>query len=163
MGMLMQSGLFFLGSVTVRQLMKRYHASSLVLPGLAFVAIGSVLVATLLRILPPSFLSVMGPVGIYAFGIAFVMPAMLTAAMAPFPHMAGAASSMMGFLQMGSGLVGGLIAATMAEPVTAMATIIPCMGLVAICSWLVFRTLPEPLLAKVVPTDVVPSSIDSPA
>lgn len=34
--------------------------------------------------LEPTFLSVMTPIGIYAFGIAFVMPYMMTAAMAPF-------------------------------------------------------------------------------
>ena len=41
----------------------------------------------------PSFLTVMGPVGVLAFGIAFVMPSMMTESLAPFPHIAGAASA----------------------------------------------------------------------
>ena len=70
------------------------------------------------------------------------MPAMSTAALAPFPQIAGAAASMSGFFQMGGGLIGGGVAALMGEPVLAMATVIPCMGLVAIVSWVLWRLIP---------------------
>ena len=72
-------------------------------PGLLCVALGSV-GSTLLLVWEPTFLRVMVPVAIYAFGLAFLMPAMTTAALAPFARIAGAAASMMGFMQMGSGL-----------------------------------------------------------
>jgi DHA1 family bicyclomycin/chloramphenicol resistance-like MFS transporter len=142
--MLMQTGMFFAGSVAVRFLMPRFGAYRLVPVGLAFVAVGSVLLATLLRLQSPSLLNVMGPVGSYAFGIAFVMPAMMTAAMAPFPKIAGASASMTGFIQMGSGLLGGMIAAWLGNAVFAMATVIPAMGLMAIVAWLLWQRLPEP-------------------
>ncbi len=143
-GMLMQSGMFFAGALVVRLLLARFNALRLVPPGLLFIAIGSLALAIGLRLAVPSFLSVMGPVAFFAFGIAFVMPAMLTASLAPYPHIAGAASSLGGFFQMGGGLAGGTIAAMIGDPVLAMATIIPAMGLVAILCWIVWRTLPEP-------------------
>lgn len=152
--MLMQSGMFFLGSLAVRALLSRVSAFSLVVPGLCFVGLGSIGLLVPLHILPVSFATVMVPVAFYTFGIAFVLPAMTTAALAPFPHMAGAASSMMGFLQMGTGMAGGLIAALLSDPVFAMGTVIPAMGFGAIAAGLIFRRLPEPVLAKVLPVTV---------
>jgi MFS transporter, DHA1 family, multidrug resistance protein len=149
-GMLMQSGMFFAGSLVVRSLMGRLGAYRLVPVGLACIAMGSVGMAVLLRVVEPTFLTVMGPVAFYAFGIAFVMPAMSTASLAPYPLIAGAAASLSGFLQMGGGLAGGLLIALFANPVTAMATVIPLMGLMAILSWLVWSRLPEPALAHAV-------------
>lgn len=149
-GMLAQSGSFFAGALLVRVLMRRISAYNLVPYGLSFVALGSLLIAALPAVVAPSYLSIMAPVGLYAFGISFVMPAMMTAAMAPFPHIAGAASSLSGFFQMGSGLLGGAVAALIGDPILAMTTIIPCMGATAVVSFLVWRRLPEPALASAV-------------
>jgi DHA1 family bicyclomycin/chloramphenicol resistance-like MFS transporter len=144
LGMLLQSGSFFAGSLVVRRFLQIMPAPRLVPFGLSCVAVACVLLAVLLRVAPPSFLSIMGPVGLFAFGIAFIMPAMMVASIAPFPHIAGAASSISGFMQMGGGLVGGTAAALIGEPVTAAATVIPVMGFTAILSWLIWRLLPEP-------------------
>ena len=127
LGMLLQSGSFFAGSLVARALMHRVGAARLVAPGLGFIAAGSLgLVALNLR--DPSFLGVMGPVALYAFGIAFVMPATTTAALAPFPGHAGAAAAMLGFLQLGLGLAVGTLGAAIGDPVRAMALLIPAMG-----------------------------------
>lgn len=144
LGMLMQSGLFFLGSVVVLFVIGPIGAFRLVPFGLAFIAAGCVLIATVHRLADPSFATVMGPVAVYSFGIAFVMPAMMTAALAPLPRHAGAAAALSGFMQMGTGMVGGLVASLIGDPVTALSTVIPCLGGLAILSWLVFRRLPEP-------------------
>ncbi|KSV84764.1 MULTISPECIES: multidrug effflux MFS transporter [unclassified Sinorhizobium] len=138
-GMLMQSGLFFSGTVVVRLLMRRFTPQALVPAGLVFIGLASLILAYSMHALAPSFLSVMLPIGIYAFGIAFVMPYMMTAAMAPFPDIAGTASAMMGFVQMGSGLLGGAIAAAVGVPVLALGTIIPSFGLVSILSYVWYR------------------------
>lgn len=140
-GMLMQSGFFFAGTVVVRQLMRQTPPARIVLPGLCFIGIGSVLIALTSHLMEPTFLSVMGPVGIYAFGIAFVMPYMMTAAMEPFPHIAGSTSAAMGFIQMGSGFIAGLIAAAVGLPLLAFGTIIPAMGLMAIVSYAWYRSV----------------------
>jgi DHA1 family bicyclomycin/chloramphenicol resistance-like MFS transporter len=136
--MLAQSGSFFAASLIVRSLMKRIPATRLVPVGLVFIAIGSVGTATLL-IWPPSFLHVMIPVAIYAFGIAFVMPAMSTAALAPFKREAGAAAAMLGFIQMGSGLLVGTVGAMMGDAVLAMGLLIPMMGAAACGAYILYR------------------------
>ena len=68
---------------------------------------------------------------------------MQTAALAPFPRIAGAAAAMAGFMQMGAGLLGGTVAAFFDHPVVALATIIPAMGLIAIVAWIGWRMLPD--------------------
>lgn len=138
-GMLMQSGFFLTGSLVVQQLLKRFQAARLVIPGLVLVAIASIALASSIQILPLSFLSVMVPVAIHAFGIAFILPSMMTSAMAPFPHIAGSAAALMGFVQMGSGWVGGMIAATIGNPALSMGTVIPGFGAVCIISYLLYR------------------------
>ncbi len=130
LGMLFQSGSFLAASLVVRWLMDRVGAARLVGVGLGLIALGA-LGVSLLLVWEPSFLRVMVPVGIYACGIAFVMPGATTAALAPFPRNAGAAASMMGFVQMGSGLVVGSLGALMGDPVLAMGTLIPAMGATA--------------------------------
>jgi MFS transporter, DHA1 family, multidrug resistance protein len=143
LGMLMQSGSFFAGSLATRALMGRTSAYRLVAPGLVFIAAGSLGTAMLL-VWEPSFLRVMVPVAVYAFGIAFVMPAMSTAALVPFPHIAGAAASMMGFLQMGAGLAIGTLGAALGDPVLAMGLLIPSMGAAACLAYLAYRAVPRP-------------------
>ena len=147
--MLMQSGGFLAGAMLVRQLMGRFGAFRIVPAGFAGILIGSVALPVLLVLYPPSVLTVMGPIVFYAFGTAFITPAMSTASVAPFPHMAGAASSLAGFFQMGGGLVGSLVAAGIGEPVLAL-TVIPCMGLIATVAYVLWRRVPEPALARVV-------------
>jgi len=142
LAMIMQSASFFAGSLVVRALMRRFSALALVPVGLALIGLGSLSLAVLLRLADPTLLSVMLPVAAYAFGIAFVISAMTTAALAQFPENAGAASALFGFMQMGAGLLGGTAAAVIGEPVTAISTIIPALGLMSIVSWLVWRRLP---------------------
>ncbi|WP_432345923.1 multidrug effflux MFS transporter [Shinella yambaruensis] len=140
-GMLMQSGFFFAGTVCVRLLLRTVAPARIVLPGLCFIGFASILIALTSHLLTPSFLSVMGPVGIYAFGIAFVMPYMMTAAMEPFPEIAGSASAAMGFIQMGAGFLAGLLAAAIGMPLFAFGTIIPAMGLVGILAYAWYRAI----------------------
>ena len=85
----------------------------------------------------------MVPVGIYAFGIAFVVPAMSTAALAPFPRIAGAAAALMGFLQMSAGLLVGTIGAFFADTLVAFAMLIPSMAVVACASYAIYRLNPH--------------------
>jgi DHA1 family bicyclomycin/chloramphenicol resistance-like MFS transporter len=139
-GMLFQSGAFIGGSLAVARIMRRRGAEAAVAPGLALVAVGS-LGSALLHVWEPSFLRVMIPVAIFAVGIAFVLPAMTTAALAPFPSSAGAASAMLGFLQMGSGLVVGLLGAWLGDAVWSMGTLIPAMGAVSCLGFLLGKRI----------------------
>ena len=128
LGMMAQTGSYFLGSILFRVLLRSTSAERLVIGGLAFILIGSVLAFLSIQFLPISYLSVMVPVGFYAFGIAFIMPHMTTAALMPFPRIAGTAAAMLGFVQMGSGVFGGAVAAAIGEPVLALHVLMPGMG-----------------------------------
>jgi MFS transporter, DHA1 family, multidrug resistance protein len=136
-GMLMQSGFFFLGSLVFRQLLRFHSAERLLLPGLWFIAAGSLGTSCLL-FWDPTFLRVMAPVALYAVGIAFIMPSMTTAALLPFPRSAGAAAAMLGFLQMGSGLAVGTLGASFGDAQLAMGLLIPAMGAWALLSYFAY-------------------------
>lgn len=138
MGMLIPSGSYFLGSIVVRSLLRRMAAISLTAPGLMLITLGGAALMAAIHFLPLSFLTVMTPVALCAFGIAFVTPYMMTAAVAPFPHIAGTASAMMGFIQMASGLVGGMVCAAIGEPVFALQIVIPAFGVVAVLSYVIY-------------------------
>ncbi len=140
--MLMQSGSFFAGSLTTRYLMGRMSAYRLVPVGLGLVAVGSILLTGLL-FMEPTFFGVMVPIAFYAFGIALVMPAMLTASLAPFPQAAGAASSLTGFAQMGGGLAMGTLGAALGDPQLSMGAIIPAMGVFAVVCYILYRLNPH--------------------
>lgn len=139
-GMIMQTGMFFLGSVVVKLLLHNITASQLVPVGLVMVGVASAAFPILFLLYAPSFLTIMAPVAIFSFGIAFTLPAMMTAAMQPFRQTAGAASSMLGFIQTGSGMVGGGLGSLFHDPTLALIIVVPAMGLIAILSWLLWRT-----------------------
>ncbi|MBC2886551.1 multidrug effflux MFS transporter [Ochrobactrum sp. CM-21-5] len=142
-GLLLQTSCYLIGGLLFRRLMRLYSSQQLVMSGYIAITLSSLAIAILLRVFEPSYLLVMVPMGLFAFGIALIMPVMTSAGMAPFPKMAGAASAMMGFFQMGGGLVGGVIAAAMDDPVVAFASLIPIMGFVAAGAFLLWKRLPQ--------------------
>jgi DHA1 family purine ribonucleoside efflux pump-like MFS transporter/DHA1 family bicyclomycin/chloramphenicol resistance-like MFS transporter len=140
-GMLMQSGFYFLGSVCLRLAAARLGGERCVQTGLAMLATGGVLIALSTHLVAPSYLSVMGPVAFSSFGIAFLTPHMTTTALQSFPHIAGSASAMLGFIQMATGFLGGLAAALVGVPLMAFGTIIPLMCLGAVLAYVAFIRL----------------------
>lgn len=139
--MLLQSGSFLAGALLMRRLMQRISAYRLAALGLALIFVGGLGEISLLWG-APGFWRIMVPVALFALGAAFVMPAMSTAALAPFPHLAGSASALMGFAQMGFGLVVGSAATVIGDPLLALATLLPGMGAVACLAYLAHRRLP---------------------
>ncbi|QTK80360.1 Bcr/CflA family efflux transporter [Agrobacterium tumefaciens] len=138
-GMLMQTGAYFFGSIALRYLAPRLGDRRSVMIGLCFSGTGGLLILLSVFLIPPSFLSIMGPVAVATVGIALLTPSMVTAALAPFPHIAGSASAMMGFIQMGSGFAGGAAAALIGSPLTGFGIIIPLMEFVAVASYFGLR------------------------
>src|SRR3954453_21552004 len=85
-----------------------------------------------LRLVRPSFVSVMGPVAAWAFGVALIMPGTTTSALAGFPTIAGAAAALTGFLQIGGGLAGsGVAAVFFRDPFVALTSVVPGMAALA--------------------------------
>ncbi len=138
LGMLMQSGSYFAGSVVLRMTSARLGGDGSVRTGLGLLGLSGIMIALSVQFVTPSYLSIMGPVAFLAFGLAFLTPHMTTSGLFPFPHIAGSASAMMGFIQMGGGFMGGLVASLLGAPLLAFGTIIPAMALIAILSYLWF-------------------------
>jgi len=138
-GMLMQTGAYFFGSIALRYIAPRLGDRRSVVIGLCFSGTGGLLILLSVFLMPPSFLSIMGPVAVATVGIALLTPSMVTAALAPFPHIAGSASAMMGFIQMGSGFAGGAAASLIGSPLTGFGVIIPMMEFRAVASYIGFR------------------------
>lgn len=140
-GMLMQSGFYLVGSVTLKLVVKRLGGARCALIGITLCGIGGTIMALSVALVPPFFLSIMGPVAICTFGLALLTPYVVTLSLAPFPHVAGSASALTGFLQMSSGFVGGIAAALIGDPLTAFGIIIPTMELCAVAGFLWLRYL----------------------
>ncbi|WP_174032849.1 multidrug effflux MFS transporter [Agrobacterium tumefaciens] len=138
-GMLMQTGAYFFGSIALRYIAPRLGDRRSVMLGLCFSGSGGLLILLSVFLIPPSFFSIMAPVAVATVGIALLTPSMVTAALAPFPHIAGSASAMMGFIQMGSGFAGGAAASLIGSPLTGFGIIIPVMEFTAIASYIGFR------------------------
>ncbi|MAZ15843.1 MAG: Bcr/CflA family drug resistance efflux transporter [Ahrensia sp.] len=137
--MLFQSGTFMFGSLTMRLLLRWWTPSRLVVPGLCLIVAGSIGLATAPHLLGASLLTVMLPVAVSAFGVAYILPYMLMAGMRPFPHIAGQAAALTGFMQMGAGLLGGTIGAFFADPIWAISAVIPAMGLMSAAAFVLYR------------------------
>ncbi len=138
LGMLMQSGSYFLGSVCLRYAAPRLGGDGSVRVGLGLLGFASIMIALSVHFVTPSYLSIMGPIAFLAFGLAFLTPHMTTSGLYPFPHIAGSASAMMGFIQMGGGFAGGVAGSLIGMPLLAFGTVIPIMALISIISYVWF-------------------------
>lgn len=137
-GMLMQSGAYLGGSFLLRFLSRHMNGQQTATIGLCCSFVGGTMMLLSVFLLPASYLSLMIPVAVTTCGMAFLTPFIVTAGLAPFPKVAGSASALMGFIQMGGGFAGGLIAATFASPLTSIGIIIPIMEYIAVASYVGF-------------------------
>ena len=137
-GMMVQSVSFICGTVVTGRLLKRMDAERLMPFGIVGMLIASVATAVVLGAWEPTFISVMGPVGLFAFSLALILPFCTTSALEAFPTMAGAASAMMGFIQFGGGFLGSMAAAAIGNPVLALATVIPLMQIIGVVAYFGF-------------------------
>jgi len=137
--MMLQSGSFIVGTMATARLMKSRDATALVPFGLVGFGLSSAAMCYSMLALTPTLSSVMAPVMLFAFSLAFVLPAGLTMAMQDFPHIAGAASAVMGFLQFGGGILGSLLVANLGDPVLGMGLINAALPVAGILCWLCLR------------------------
>ena len=78
------------------------------------------------------------PIALYLCGLGLAMPQSMAGALAPFPDRAGAASSLLGFLQQVVGSTTGIVAAQMlGKSALPLAAIIAVMGSLALAFALV--------------------------
>lgn len=135
LGMLMQTGGFFTGTLVTGHLLKKLDAEAAIPIGLTGITLSAMLMAVILRIHEPTYLAVMVPMGIFAFSVAFVIPSTFTTALRDFPEIAGAASAMLGFLQFGGGILGSAASAALGNPLLALTTVIPIMNITGVIAY----------------------------
>lgn len=138
--MIIQSGSFIVGTIVTGRLLIVVEARRLVPVGMVLWIVSSSLMCLLTLTQEPTILTVMGPVALFVFALAFVLPASFTDSMAPFPHIAGAASAMTGFMQFGGGIVASLLVAALGNPMLGLATILPLMPIVGMLLHLIFKS-----------------------
>jgi MFS transporter, DHA1 family, multidrug resistance protein len=91
---------YMLGSALSARLSRSYDSEQTVLVGaaLAAAAVGAMWLGTLL--LPRSVTVLALPMMFYSTGMGLVLPNAMAVALRPFPHIAGTASALLGFIQM---------------------------------------------------------------
>lgn len=142
--MLNQTGFYILGGLVAQRLMRFIPAQRLVPIGLAFCVAAGLGFAIGLRVFGPSLWPVILPLQAWAFGIALILPATTAGALHDFPHIAGAAAALLGFLQMASGFLGGLSASLFADPAMALATVPCASALLALAIHILLRPRRRP-------------------
>ena len=147
--MMMQTGAFMLGTLIARPLLNRFKAQQLILPGLLLVLTGAVAMAVGPHVMALSTLSVMLPISFWACGCALLLPGCTTSALAGFGSIAGAASALTGFLQIGSGFLGTSISALLPSPLMAMTVLVPAMAVAALAFHLALAPRRSPVAAPV--------------
>jgi MFS transporter, DHA1 family, multidrug resistance protein len=129
LAMIVQTGSYILGTILTGWLLRKINGASLVPVGLSLVAVAGIGLALLPRFMPPTFVTTMLPVGLWAFGCALIIPVATTSALADFGHIAGAAAALTGFMQIGGGLVGSAVAAVFfKDALSALMTVLPAMA-----------------------------------
>lgn len=93
-------GGLMLGAFLSSRLAHRWPTRRTVTVGLGLVALAVLLNLVQAAFFEAGILTVIGPLVIYAFGLAIAMPAITILALDCFPHHRGTAASMQGFLQM---------------------------------------------------------------
>lgn len=135
---------YFLGAWVARYGVARVGIDRLVMTGALSSSAGSLI---LLAVVLAGWISVpalLAPMVLMTLGIGMLMPGAMAGAMAPFPRIAGTASSLLGFLQMAAGTVGTLWASLMGEvPVLAFGVIPVTFTLAGMLLYLGLRA-PQP-------------------
>ncbi|MFL5084497.1 MAG: multidrug effflux MFS transporter [Xanthobacteraceae bacterium] len=84
------------------------------------------------------------PMTLYLFGLGLAMPQAMAGALTPFPHRAGAASSLAGFVQQSSAaILGAVVGHMLGDSAWPLAGPLAAMGLLALVVWLISRDVRE--------------------
>jgi DHA1 family bicyclomycin/chloramphenicol resistance-like MFS transporter len=118
---------YLVGALATNRLLRFLPAHRLVVLGAACVMAAALALAVGLRH-GIGIVEVIGPLCLWLFGLAFVMPGVTTTALGLFPRNAGSASALMGSLQMAMGFAGAALCGLSANSTEALALVPPIMG-----------------------------------
>lgn len=140
--MIVQTCALLAGNLWVGRLLRSISARKLIPFGIVIIVASGTGFAASRAMTNPPLLAFVLPAMLWVFGLPFVTPGTMTSALSHFPRIAGAASSLIGFMQMGGGFLGSAIAAAIfGDPVAAVGTLLP---MIAVLAGLVYFLLPQP-------------------
>ena len=140
--MVVQTAALIAGNLLVGRLLRHISARRLIPYGLVIIVAAGAAFAAARAFTTPHLLSFVIPSMLWVFGLPFVTPGTMTSALSHFPKIAGAASSLIGFMQMGGGFLGSALAAAIfGDPVGAVDTLLPVIAALAGLSYFL---LPDP-------------------
>lgn len=121
---------YFVGSIAASRLVGRVGIRSLVTAGMLVVLAGGGLLSLNVAMGWIGVATVVGPMILWTCGLGAVYPSAMAGALQPFPQIAGAASALMGFVQMGSAALGSLAVARLNDGTALAIGVVPvAMGL----------------------------------
>lgn len=94
------------GSAISARISNHYDSEQTIMVGAALCLLSVAVMWLGNSLLPTSVLALMLPMTLYAIGMGLVLPHAMAVALAPFPHIAGTASSLLGFIQMSLAALG---------------------------------------------------------
>lgn len=124
---------FFLGSIAAGRMMVRIDSIDLVGIGLIVVLVSAVGMTVALLFVGVTTWTVLCPAMLWCFGTALIMPGGTMGSLAPFGRIAGSAAALLGFVQMGMGVVGSFLASLFGNAVLAQA-IVPLSFVLLACA-----------------------------
>lgn len=117
------------GAFIGARLLTRRGMEGMIGLGAAFLLTGGLGQLLGVLIFPQAIAALIIPAMIYFTGVGFLLPNTLAASLAPFPERSGAASSLMGFVQMTSGaLVGSIVGASLGSSAMPLAIVTAVAG-----------------------------------
>lgn len=128
----------FLGGALSPRLSRRLGERTAIFLALALMLAGGALMTALFMTQPPGLVMAIAPFVLFLLGLGLINPLATAAAVRPFPHHAGTASALIGFLQMAAGTLTTLtstllpLPSNLALPVTILACAVLGIGLYAI-------------------------------
>jgi DHA1 family bicyclomycin/chloramphenicol resistance-like MFS transporter len=129
------TGCYIGGSVTAARLTQRAGLDRMILIGCLLAVAGAALMMLFAMYARLSAVSLIGPMMLFSFGMGLILANALAGGLLPFPHMAGAASALLGFAQMGLAALGtGLVASLPQLSAGAMSSVILVLAGTALVS-----------------------------
>ncbi len=131
------------GTLMAARLVNRIGIDRTIVCGGGALAAGGLAMVAAAAIGAASPIALALPMAIYLCGLGLAMPLAMAGALTPFPDRAGAASSLLGFLQQAAAsAVGIVVGQTLGASALALAVIIATMGSLALALALIKRSMP---------------------
>ncbi len=140
---------YMIGATLAARLVARLGLDGTIGLGGCLVALGGLGMVAAVALGLTSALSLVLPVAVYLAGLGMVLPQSIAGALTPFPERAGAASSLLGFIQQSAAaLCGAVVGWLLGESAWPLAAAVATMGCTTLVLWIATRALRRGAMAK---------------